>query len=458
MTEREVDVVVIGAGPGGESLALEAATADLDVVVVDKHLVGGECPYYACIPTKMMLRAADTLAEAARAQKLAGEVTAVPAWGPVARRLAEEATDGWSDRVAVERLQDAGATVHHGIGRLAGDRRVTVEPADGGEPVTYAARRAVVLNPGARPAEPALDGLAGTPYWTNRQAVRATTLPGSLLVLGGGPVGAELAQAFSRFGVDVTVVQGEDRLLPRDEPEASHLLADVLTREGARVLTDANVTAVEHADGFVLVLADGDRLRADQLLVATGRVPNLDDIGLDTVGLDPGSVTVDARMRASGVDGDWLYVIGDVAGHGAFTHLSMYQSAVARRAILGEDGPPAAYHAVPHVTFTDPEIAGVGLTEAGAREAGLQVRTGSADWGSRGFTHGPGADGFVKVVADDERGVLVGATAAGPYAGEVLSMLTLAVHAELPIETLRSMIYAYPTFHRSVATALADLA
>jgi len=455
MIEREaaseVDLVVIGTGPGGESLALECARQGLAVVAVEKHLVGGECPYYACIPTKMMLRAGETLAEAGRAGRLAGEVTVTPAWAPVARRLWEEATDGWSDRVAVARLRDAGATVVRGVGRLDGPRRVVVDTESGS--VRYLARRAVVLDPGTRPAEPDVPGLRGTPYWTNRDAVRATSLPGSLIVLGGGPVGVELAQAFSRFDVRVTVLQQADRLLPRDEPEASALLTDVLTREGVRILTGAQLTRVEHDDGFTVSLDDGTRIGADRLLLAAGRRANLDDVGLDTVGLSPTTLRVDDRMRA----GDGLYVIGDAAGRGAFTHLSTYQAAVARRDILGETGPPAAYHAVPHATFTEPEVAGVGLTEAVARSAGLSVRTGSADLGSRGFTHGPGAEGFVKVVADADRGVLVGATAVGPYAGEVLSMLTLAVHAALPVETLRSMIYAYPTFHRAVATALSEL-
>ncbi|MEP9382754.1 NAD(P)/FAD-dependent oxidoreductase [Nocardioides sp. KR10-350] len=451
--DREVDVVVVGTGPGGEALALETAKAGLEVVAVDKHLVGGECPYFACIPTKMMLRAADTLAEADRAGLLAGDVSVVSSWAPVARRLSEEATDGWSDAAAVERLEKTGATVHHGTARLAGPKRVILEPTDGSDALTYTARRGVVLNTGTRPAEPPVDGLAGTPYWTNRDAVRVTELPGSLVILGGGPVGAELAQAFARFGVRVTIVQHGPRLLPRDEPEASQVLADVLVREGIRVMTGAEVTRVAYSDGFALTLASGEELTADRLLVATGRVPNLDDVGLDTVGLSPDSVEVDERLRA----GDGLWVIGDITGHGAFTHMSMYQSGIAQKDILGVDGPPAAYHAVPHTTFTDPEVAGVGMTEQAARDAGLSVRTGSADWGSRGFTHGPGADGFVKVVEDAERGVLVGATAVGPYAGEVLSMLTLAVHAELPVDTLRSMIYTYPTFHRAVVTALSAL-
>lgn len=456
----EVDLVVIGTGPGGESLANQAAASGLSVVAVDKHLVGGECPYYGCIPSKMMLRAADALAEGHRAGQLAGEVTIVPSWAPVARRVSEEATDHWNDRVAVERLQKAGATVHHGVGRLDGARRVVVQPAHDGDEIVYAARLGVVLNPGTRPAEPGIEGLSGTPYWTNREALQATSLPGSLAIIGGGPIGCELAQVFARFGVRVTILQHGDRLLPADEPDASAALEKVLVGEGVRVLTRAETTKVEHGPDFTLTLADGQRVTADQLLVAAGRVRNLDDIGLETVGLDVGNLRVDDRMRA--VDGLW--VIGDVTGHGAFTHISMYQSAIALRSILaaagkGEEGAAALYRAVPHTTFTDPEVAGVGLTEAAARDAGLTVRVGQADLGasSRGFTHGPGATGFVKVVEDADRGVLLGASVVGPAAGEICAMLTLAVHAEIPVETLRTMIYAYPTFHRTIETALADL-
>ncbi|MGZ4450399.1 MAG: dihydrolipoyl dehydrogenase family protein [Nocardioides sp.] len=467
---REVDLVVIGAGPGGEALATGAAKAGLEVVVVDRHLVGGECPYYGCIPSKMMVRASDALAEARRVSELAGDATVVPSWAPVARRIDEEATTGWDDTIAGDRLRDAGATVHHGVARLDGVGRVRVDVA-GAEPTTYAARRGVVLNPGTRPAELPVEGLAGTPYWTNRDAVRVTSLPGSLVVLGGGPIGCELAQVFSRFGVRVTVVQHGDRLLPADEPEAGELLGRVFAEEGIRVMTGVETTAVSYADGaFTLTLqsgsgsdgdgdsdGEGERLVADQLLVAAGRTPNLDDVGLETVGLDPTAPTVevDERMRA----GERLWAIGDVTGKGAFTHVSMYQSAVALRDVLDQDGPPARYHAVPHATFTDPEVGGVGLTERAARDAGLTVRVGSAplEESSRGFTHGPGARGLVKVVEDAERGVLVGATAMGPAGGEILGFLAVAVHAEVSTDTLRSMIFAYPTFHRAIETALNDL-
>lgn len=457
MTAHEVDLVVIGTGPGGEALANGAASAGLDVVVVEKHLVGGECPYYGCIPTKMMVRGSDAIAEVRRSPRVAGEATVTPAWSVVARRIDEEATTGWDDTIAVERLQKAGATVHHGVGRLAGPGRVVVETA-AGETLELTARRGVVLNPGTRPAVPPVEGLADTPYWTNRDAVRLTELPGSVAVVGGGPIGVEMAQVFARFGVRVTVIQNGPRLLMVNEPEAGELLEKVFVEEGIRVLTGVQLQRAAYADGaFTLDLDTGEQVTADKVLVAAGRIPNLDDLGLETVGLDPKARTieVDERLRA----GEKLWVIGDVTGHGAFTHMSMYQQAVALRDILGEDGPPARYHAVPHATFTDPEVGGVGMTEQQARDAGLAVRVGSTDLAasSRGFTHGPGGHGLVKVVEDADRGVLVGATAMGPAGGEILGFLAVAVHAEVPVDTLRSMIYAYPTFHRAIESALADL-
>jgi pyruvate/2-oxoglutarate dehydrogenase complex dihydrolipoamide dehydrogenase (E3) component len=447
----DCDVVVVGLGPGGESVASTLAKAGLEVVGVDERLVGGECPYFGCIPSKMMVRAADLLADGRRIPELAGASTVTADWSPVATRIRDEATDAWDDAVAVARLEKAGVTFVRGHARLTGSRTVEVDGR------TFTAGKGVVLNTGTAPGVPPIDGLADTPYWTNRDAVRLEELPGSMVVIGGGAIGAELAQAFSRYGVRVTVLEAADRLLAPEEPEASALVADVFGREGIEVLTGAAVQTVRYADGRFTIELKGHQVSADKLLVAAGRRPNLSDIGLDSVGLDPSasSVDVDGRMRAA----DGLWAVGDITGKGGFTHISMYQSAIAARDILGQSGAEANYRAVPRVTFTDPEVGSVGMTEQQAREAGLNVRVGVTDVpdSTRGWIHGPGNDGLIKLVEDADRGVLVGATSAGPTGGEVLSMLTTAVHAEVPTATLRSMIYAYPTFHRAVEDALSRL-
>jgi pyruvate/2-oxoglutarate dehydrogenase complex dihydrolipoamide dehydrogenase (E3) component len=446
---QQVDVVVVGLGPGGEALATRLAKAGLEVVGVDRRLVGGECPYYGCIPSKMVIRAADALQEGRRIPDLAGTSTVDPDWSPVHARIRDEATADWDDKIAVDRLVEAGVTFVRGAARLTGPRQVEVDGT------TWTAARGVVLNTGTEPSAPPIDGLAGTPYWTNRDALEAAEIPGSLIVVGGGAIGAELGQAFSRFGVRVTVLEVADRILAPEEPEASALVADVFGREGIQVLAGATISSVSYADGRFSVDVDGRTLQADKLLVAAGRRPNLADLGLDTVGLDPSAraIETDGRMRA----GDGLWAIGDITGKGAFTHMSMYQSAIAARDILGQDGPEASYTAVPHVTFTDPEVGSVGMTERQARAAGLNIRVGTTDLASstRGWI--AKGEGLIKLVEDADRGVLVGATSVGPSGGEVLGMLVTAVHAEVPTATLRSMIYAYPTFHRAVEDALSRL-
>ena len=459
---REVDVVVIGLGPGGEDVAGRLAEAGIDVVGVEARLVGGECPYYACVPTKMMIRAADSLAQARQVRELAGSARVEADWGPVAARVRDEATDDWDDTVAVRRLEGKGATVVHGRGRITAPGEVTVTTADGEQ--VFRARRGIVLNPGTEPAVPPVDGLAGTPFWTNREAVATRVVPESLVVFGGGPVGCEFAQVFSRFGSSVTIVQAADRLLPADEPESGDLVAAVFEREGITVRLGASARRVSH-DGTAFSVSLGDAtvatVTAAQVLVAAGRRTDLAALGVAAVGIDDSGrgITVDERLRAA--DGVW--VIGDVTGRGAFTHTSMYQARIAAADILGAtsatDAEVADYRAMPRVTFTDPEIGSVGLTEAAARSTGLTVRVGTATVASstRGFIHKVGNDGFVKLVEDADRGVLVGATSAGPVGGEVLGALALAVHAEVPTATLRRMIYAYPTFHRTIESALADL-
>ena len=444
----EVDVVVIGLGPGGEYVATNLAKGGLDVVAVESRLVGGECPYYGCVPSKMMLSAAASLDEGRRVRGRAGTAEVHPDWTPVADRIRDEATDDWDDTVAVKRLEDAGVTFARGAGRLVGHRQVEVGDT------TYVARRGVVLNPGTDPVVPPIEGLADTPYWTNRDVVQLRELPGSLLVIGGGAIGVELSQALHAFGVDVTILELAPRLLPPEEPESAAALEKALTAAGIRVLTGVSIESVAYADGgFTIDLGDVS-VTGDKLLVATGRKPKFAELGLDTVGLDPEarSLETDERMRVK----DGLWAIGDVTGKGAFTHMSMYQAAVAVRDLLDEDGPWADYRAVPRVTFTHPEVASVGLSEAQAKEQGIDVRTAVDEGlGTRGWI--VQQDGFIKVVADRERGVLVGATVVGPSAGEIFSMLVTAVHAEVPVATLRTMHYAYPTMHRAVESAVNGL-
>ncbi len=277
-------------------------------------------------------------------------------------------------------------------------------------------------------------------------------------MLGGGAIGSELAQVFARFGSQVTIVEAAGRLIANEEPEAGKLLADVMESEGVTVRTEARATEVRHSgDRFTVVLEGGEEVSGDQLLVATGRRADFSELGLETVGLDPTARTLPVDDQLLAAPGLWG--VGDVTGHGAFTHVAMYEAAIAIRGILGEPGPAADYRALPRVTFCDPEVGAVGLTESQARDKGLRVRTGLSQVPStaRGWIHKAGNEGLVKVVEDIDRGVLVGATSAGPMGGEVLYGLAVAVHAEVPVERLRHMIYAYPTFHRGVEDALTDL-
>jgi pyruvate/2-oxoglutarate dehydrogenase complex dihydrolipoamide dehydrogenase (E3) component len=450
---RTVDVVVVGLGPGGEDAAGKLSEAGLDVVGIDAELVGGECPYWGCVPSKMMIRAANLLAEAGRIEEMAGHARVSADFAPVARRIRDEATDSWDDKVAVDRLVGKGVTFVRGWARLEGGGKVSVRDE------VFEATKAIVLNPGTRAWAPPIDGLADTPYWTNREAIETETVPKSLIVIGGGAIGLELGQVFLRFGSAVTTIEAAPRLLVLEEPESSELITKVLTDEGMTVHTGANITGVRHdAKGFTVAVEGVPDVVAERLLMATGRRPDLAGLGVGAIGLDQGarSITVDDRMRAA----ERVWAIGDVTGVGAFTHISMYQAAIAVADILGRPGPGADYRGLPRVTFTDPEVGSVGLSEAEAREKGIKVAVATTDVASsaRGWIHKAGNAGLIKLIADVDRQVLVGATSAGPVGGEVLSMLTLAVHAEVPISTLRGMIYAYPTFHRAVEAALGALA
>jgi pyruvate/2-oxoglutarate dehydrogenase complex dihydrolipoamide dehydrogenase (E3) component len=458
MTER-AEVIVVGMGPGGEEVAGRLAEASLDVLGIEAKLLGGECPYWGCVPTKMMIRAANLLTEGRRIPGMAGTATVTADWAPVARRIRDEATDTWNDEVAVDRFVKKGGRFLRGSARLLGPRSVEV---DG---VVYEASRALVINTGTEPAIPPIDGLADTPYWTNREAIETEKVPESLAILGGGSVGLELAQVFARFGAQVTVVEALDRLLAIEEPEASALAAEAMGRDGVTTHLGASVRNVSHDldAGFTVTLGAGaEPVPAQRLLVATGRRADLGSLGAAVLDIpaDARFISVDDHCRVT--EGVWA--LGDVTGKGAYTHVSMYQAAIVIRDILrgggdGDPGPPADYRALPRVTFTDPEIAAVGLTEAQAREQDIPVRVGLSQVPSsaRGWIHKAGNEGFIKIVEDTNRGVLVGATSAGPVGGEVLSALVVAVHAEVPVDRLRHMMYAYPTFHRGIEDALRSL-
>jgi pyruvate/2-oxoglutarate dehydrogenase complex dihydrolipoamide dehydrogenase (E3) component len=383
----------------------------------------------------MMIAAATTLHEGGRVNQLAGAARIEPSWEPVARRIRDEATDDWDDTVAVKRLEDAGARFVRGRGAITAPGQVTVA--------------------GTTPSAPPIEGLDTVDYWTNRDVVRLTELPASIIVIGGGPIGCELAQVLAQFGVSVTVLEVAKRLVVVEEPEASEVLEKAFADLGIEVVTGATIQRVSHdGDGFVAHLPDRD-IRAERLLVAAGRRNNIGDIGLEHVGLDPQARVLEPDERMRVADGVWA--IGDITGKGAFTHISMYQADVVLRDLLGKDGPWADYRAVSRVTFTGPEIGSVGMTESQARDAGLDVSTGVYDLATstRGWI--AKETGVIKLVADAGRGILVGGTAVGPSGGEVLSMIATAVHAEVPIATLAGMHFAYPTYHRALEPALQQL-
>ncbi len=451
MTEK-VDIVVLGMGVGGEEVAESLAERGLAVVGIESNLVGGECPYFGCIPTKMMIRADDMLAEGRRIPGFAGESQVEPDWTPVARRIRDVATDNWDDRVAVERFEGKGGHFVRGAGKLAGHGKVSVNGT------TYEASRAVVIATGTSPAVPPIPGLDRVEYWTNREAVKVEQLPESLVILGGGAVGVELSQAFARFGVKVSVIEGMNRVLAMEEPEASAVLDEVMRRDGIDLYLNTHAQSVEqHGGGVVVTLDDGRKVTCQQLLVATGRRANLRDIGLETVGLDPSMrlLEPDDHLRV----GERLWAIGDVTVGGGFTHMAIYHADIVINDILGTPGPGADYRAKPRVTFTDPEVGAAGLTEEQARTKGIKVRTGiqKASVTSRGWIHGPGNEGFIKVVEDADRGVLVGATTMGPRGGDLLGLFELAIKLQIPSDELRHLIYAYPTFYRGSGEAVRNL-
>jgi pyruvate/2-oxoglutarate dehydrogenase complex dihydrolipoamide dehydrogenase (E3) component len=447
MTET-FDVVVIGGGPAGENAVSRCAAGGLSVALVERELVGGECSYWGCIPSKTMIRPGDVLAEARRVpgarEAVRGGVHAESAF---AQR--DYMTSNWHDDGQVRWLEEIGATLVRGHGRLTGER--TIEVAANGSTRRLEARRAVVLATGTGPLIPPIDGLVDVMAWTNREATQGSRIPRRLLVLGGGAVGAELAQAYRRLGSEeATVIEGGPRLLGREEPFAGEEVREAFESEGMTVLVDARAVAASRTNGTVtLRLRDGRELEGDELLVGVGRRPSTADVGLETVGLEPGRVVqVDDSLRALGIGGGWLYAVGDVNGRAPLTHMGKYHGRLAGDAILGKDVEAVADGlALPRVTFTDPQVAAVGLTEAQAREGGFDVRavtTGTGDVPGA-YTRGDGIKGTSKLVVDDHRRVLVGATFTGPDVQELLHSATIAVVGEVPLDRLWHAVPSFPT-------------
>ncbi|WP_329402779.1 NAD(P)/FAD-dependent oxidoreductase [Streptomyces melanogenes] len=462
MTEAlEYDVVVLGAGPVGENVADRVRAAGLSAAVVESELVGGECSYWACMPSKALLRPVIARSDARKVPGLRGSV-AGPLDVPAVLAHRDEYVSHWKDDGQVRWLDGIGAHLFRGHGRLYGTRKVSVTSPEG-EHHVLTARHAVAVCTGSRAVVPDLPGIADARPWTSREATSAQEVPGRLVVVGGGVVGVEMATAWQAFGARVTVLVRGDGLLPKMEPFAGELVAEALKEAGASVRTNVSVSEVVRDGGtgpVTVVLDDGGRIEADEILFATGRAPRTDDIGLDTIGMDPGSwLPVDDSCRVAG--SDWLYAVGDVNHRALLTHQGKYQARIAGAAIaaraakvpLLETDPWGAHAAtadraaVPQVVFTDPEAASAGLTLAEAEAAGHRVRAVDHDLGgvAGAGLYADGYRGRARMVVDLDREVLLGVTFVGPGVGELIHSATIAIAGEVPIGRLWHAVPAYPT-------------
>ncbi len=453
MVNRDYDVIVIGGGPAGENAADRAARTGMAVAIVERELLGGECSYWACMPSKALLRPGEVLATARRTPGAAGAVTGeIDVAEALERRNA--LSSNWDDAGQVEWAEGAGLDVIRGHGRISGDRLVSVTASDG--VVTgYEAQRAVVLATGTAAAMPPIAGLAMVGPWDNRDITTAKEVPRRLIVLGGGVVGVEMAQAFRTLGSsEVTVIEAMDHLLPREEPFVGAELAQSFERIGIKIVTGARMVGARRdgtAGPVTAELEGGGQVVGDEILVAVGRRPLTGDVGLDSVGVEPGSyVEVDDSMRVVGVTGDWLYAVGDVNGRALLTHAGKYQARIAGDHIAGHTANTEAYGdrvAIPRVVFTDPNVAAVGLTEAQAHAKGLSIRTVDYNIGhvAAAAARGRGYRGTCRLVVDQDRRVIVGATFVGPEAGELLHAATIAIVAEVTLDQLWHAIPAFPT-------------
>ncbi len=457
--ERTTDVIVLGAGAVGENVADRAVKGGLEAIVIEERLVGGQCSYWACIPSKALLRPGAALAAARRVPGAREAVTG---------RLDVEAvlehrtwfTDNWDDSGQVEWLDGAGIGLVRGRGRIVSDRRVEVTRADG-TAETWQARQAVVIATGSKPAVPSIEGLDQVPFWGTNEASEASSVPERLAIIGGGVSSVEFAQAFARLGSRVTLT-ARSGLVGAFPDKAVDLLRHALEADGINLRLGTEPARVSHERGgeVQVTLKSGETITADQLLVSTGRKPAIDGIGLDRVGLTDGLNGIGPDGRVEGVEGGWLYVAGDAAGKVLLTHQGKYQARVTGDAIaarakgdLGADVPPWSRYAatandaaVPSVVFTDPELAMVGLSESMAAEKRMRVRTVDVAIDVSGAVlHADGYEGWAQLIIDEDRQVVVGATFAGQDVAEMLHAATIAIVGEVPISRLWHAVPAYPT-------------
>ena len=440
---RSFDVVVVGAGPAGEVAAGRLAGAGLEVAIVEEHLVGGECAYYACMPSKALLRPGELLAESRRIPGVAEAVNGTLSVSSVLDRR-DEIIHDLDDAAQVPWLEDQGITLIRGAARLAGERELEVDGK------RLQARRAVVLATGSSAFLPPIPGLDDSRPWTNREITTSGHVPERLLMMGGGVVGVEMAQAWQALGAQVTVIEGAERLIPREEAFAGELVGDALTELGVDVRTGRTVERVERpSDTVTVTLSDGATIDGDELVVAVGRRPRLGDLGVEAAGLDPERpLETDEHLRVAGLP--WLYALGDVNGRALYTHMGKYQARIAADHLLGR---PRAYaHGAdgagsPRVIFTHPQVAGVGHTTMSASDAGLDVVIADVQTSGNagGSFFGRGAPGVTRLLADRHRGVLVGATFTGAEVAEMLHAATIAIVGEVPLERLGHAVPAFPT-------------
>ena len=440
---RSFDVVLIGAGPAGEVAAGRLADAGLEVALVEQHLVGGECSFYACMPSKALLRPAEILREVRRipgaAEMMEGDMDV----GAVLERR-DEVIHDLDDSSQLPWLEERDITLIRGHGVLTGEKRVKVGDED------IEARRAVILGSGTTATMPPIEGLKDAKPWTNREATTTKLIPDRTVILGGGVVGCELAQAYQSLGSQVTLVEGEHRLLATEEEFACGQVTEALEKLGVDIRTARKAARVKReGDHLEVTLDDGSTVRCGQLVAALGRTPNTTDVGLESVGLEPkGYVEVDEHMQVPGQP--WLYAIGDVNGIALFTHMGKYQARIAADHILGRQ--TAAQHGAdgrqsPRVIFTDPQVAAVGHTSASAEKAGLEVRAieTSTSGNAGGSYYGRNAPGTAQILVDESRDVIVGATITGAEVADFLHAATIAIVAEVPLARLRHAVPSFPT-------------